>query len=244
MLEVFGSLFVGMAIAGVAAVLIGMADIRPAFKFAAFVAAGLWTMMMFVVSALGGFAPGTTGPVPAVALAIVFLLTVGMMAWLGSPAFRRAFRSVPLSGLVGIHAFRVIGISFVILHTAGLLSNPFASYAGWGDLITAVAAIALAFAVAGGSMPRRSLIAWNIFGALDLLVALTLGILSVPGTPFRVFTEFPGTTIMGALPWVVAPTILVPVFLLTHLEIAARMRGEASAQAATTPMKDTRPKAA
>jgi hypothetical protein len=30
--------------------------------------------------------------------------------------------------------------------------------------------------------------AWNAFGALDLAVAITLAVLSAPGTPFRVFT--------------------------------------------------------
>jgi hypothetical protein len=244
MLEIFGSLYLGMAVAGVAAVLIGMAAIRPAFKFAAFVAAGLWCLMMVVISALGGFAPGTTGPVPAVILALLFLLTVAAMAWLGSPAFRQAYRSVPLAGLVGINAFRVFGICFVILHNSGRLANPFAAYAGWGDFITGVAAVALAFSVAGGNVPRKGLIAWNIFGALDLLNALALGALSAPGTPFQIFTEAPGSTIMGTLPWVVAPTILVPVFLLTHLEIAARMRAAASAEAETTPMPGPRPKAA
>jgi hypothetical protein len=244
MLDLFGSLYLGMAVTGVAAVLIGMAAIRPAFKFAAFVAAGLWTLMMVVIAALGGFEPGTTGPVPAVILALLFLLTVAAMAWLGSPAFRQAFRSVPLAGLVGINAFRVFGICFVILHHSGRLANPFAAYAGWGDLITGVAAIALAFSVAGGSLPRKSLIAWNIFGALDLLNALALGALSAPGTPFQIFTAAPGSTVMGTLPWVVAPTILVPVFLLTHLEIAARMRSAEAAGARTTPVTETRPKAA
>jgi uncharacterized membrane protein len=65
---------------------------------------------------------------------------------------------------------------------------------------------------------------WNAFGALDLVVAVSLGVLSAPGTPFRVFTDEPGTTAMARLPWVMIPALLVPIFLLVHLTIATKLR--------------------
>jgi hypothetical protein len=244
MLDILASLLFGLICAADAAVLIGLAAIRPAYKFAAFVATGLWAVMMVVISALGGFAPGTTGPIPAVAIALAVLMTFGLVAWLGSPAFRAAYRSIPLTGLVGINVFRVVGICFLILHNAGALANPFAAYAGWGDLITAVVAAPIALALAGGRMPRGWLIAWNLFGALDLLTAIALGVLSAPGTPFRLFTEAPGSTAMGVLPWVLAPTLLVPMYLLTHLEIAARTRAAGLKAEETEPPMESRPKAA
>src|SRR5438105_3710048 len=66
--------------------------------------------------------------------------------------------------------------------------------------------------------------AWNAFGTLDLFAAILLGALSSPGTPIRLFTEGPGTVVMATLPWVMIPTILVPLWLLVHLTIARRMR--------------------
>jgi Na+/pantothenate symporter len=66
--------------------------------------------------------------------------------------------------------------------------------------------------------------AWNAFGALDLVVAVTLAFMSAPGTPYRVFTEGPGTVVMTTLPWILVATFLVPLYLLTHLTIAARLR--------------------
>lgn len=65
---------------------------------------------------------------------------------------------------------------------------------------------------------------WNALGALDLVVAVSLGLLSAPGTPFRVFTEGPGTLAMTALPWIMVPAMLVPLYLLIHLTIAAKLR--------------------
>ena len=74
-----------------------------------------------------------------------------------------------------------------------------------------------------GPAPRWLLRAWNAFGVLDLITAISLGALSAPGTPFRVFTEAPSTIAMGTLPWVLIPAILVPLFLLMHLAIAVRL---------------------
>jgi uncharacterized membrane protein len=68
------------------------------------------------------------------------------------------------------------------------------------------------------------LAAWNGFGVLDLVTAVLLGALSAQGTPFRVFTEAPGTAAMGTLPWVGIPALIVPLYLITHLVIGVRLR--------------------
>ncbi len=205
-------------------VLIGLAAIRPAAKFAGFVIAALWTSVIFAIAALGGFATGVTGPFPTPVIAFLVLTIGGLVAFLRWPAFRNALLSVPLAGLIGINASRVVGVCFLILHGQGRLGAPFATSAGWGDIITGVAAIPLAVVAARGRLPRGVLIAWNAFGALDLIVAIMLGALSAPGTPFQLFMEAPGTAAMGVLPWVGIPTLLVPLYLMTHLAIAARLR--------------------
>jgi hypothetical protein len=41
--------------------------------------------------------------------------------------------------------------------------------------------------------------------------------------PFRVFSEGPGTLAMTALPWVMVPAILVPLYLLIHFTIAFKL---------------------
>ena len=73
-------------------------------------------------------------------------------------------------------------------------------------------------------MSRRILAAWNAFGALDLVVAVTLAFLSAPGMRYRVFADAPGTAVMTTLPWIRVATLLIPLYLLTHLTIAARLR--------------------
>jgi hypothetical protein len=61
--------------------------------------------------------------------------------------------------------------------------------------------------------------------------------LYAPGTPFRVFTEGPGTGAMGYLPWIMVPAMLVPLYLLLHFTIAAKLRSEARAPQAVLPAR-------
>ncbi|MFB3827206.1 MAG: hypothetical protein ACE15B_10575 [Bryobacteraceae bacterium] len=223
-------------------VLIGLAAIRPVARFAAFVIAAAWTALIFGIAALGGFAPGVTGPFPGPVVAFLVLMIGGLVAWMAWPAFRNAFLSLPLAGLAGINAFRIGGICFLILHDRGRLAAPFAFSAGWGDIITGLAAIPLAgMAAWKGKLPRGLLTVWNVFGALDLIVAILLGALSAPGTPFRLFPQAPGTVVMGTLPWVVVPTLLVPLYLMSHLAIAVRLRSAGLGRATAPGQVDNRP---
>jgi hypothetical protein len=225
MLDVIGALLFGAISVTFLVVLIGLAAIRPVSKLLAFAIAFSWIALIVAIAALGGFATGVAGPVPTPVLAFLILVIAGLTGWLAWPAFRRAVLSIPLVALVGINGVRVAGVLFLILHTQGRLAAPFSTSAGWGDIIAGAIAIPLAALMAWkGTVPRWLLGSWNAVGILDLITAITLGALSAPGTPFRVFTEAPGTNAMGTLPWVIIPAILVPLFLLTHLVIGVRLR--------------------
>ena len=225
MLDVIGALVFGAISMAFLVVLIGLAAIRPVSKFLAFAIAVAWISLIGTVAALGGFANGATGPVPGPVIAFLILVIAGLTAWLAWPAFRRAALSIPLVALVGINGVRVAGVFFLILHAEGRLASPFSTSAGWGDIIAGAIAIPLAaLMVWRDTAPRWLLASWNALGILDLFTAIGLGALSAPGTPFRVFTEAPGTNAMGTLPWVMIPTTLVPLFLLVHLTIAVRLR--------------------
>jgi hypothetical protein len=225
MLDVIGSLVLGAISIAVLVVLIGQAEIRPAARFVAFAIATVCVSLLVTIAAVGGFGPGVAGPFPTPVLPFLILVILGSAAWLAWPAFRRAVLSIPLVALVGINSVRVAGVFFLMLHAEGRLAAPFSTSAGWGDIVAGAIAIPLTVRLAWkGAVPRWLLIGWNALGALDLFTAVALGALSAAGTPFRVFTEAPGTVAMGTLPWVLIPSFLVPLFLLTHLAVAVRLR--------------------
>jgi hypothetical protein len=225
MLDVIGALLLGAICMALLVVLIGLAAIRPAAKLVAFAMAAAWISLVVIIAAAGGSSPASNGAFPAPVALFLILMIAGTVAWLGWPAFRRALLSIPLVALVGINGVRVAGVFFLILHAEGRLAAPFSTSAGWGDIIAGAIAIPLAAWMAWkGPVPRWLLGAWNAVGALDLFAAVTFGALSAPGTPFRIFPEAPGTLAMGTLPWMAIPSFLVPLFLLTHLAVAVRLR--------------------
>lgn len=213
-----------------AAVLVGFAKVTLWSKIFGWAVLTGWAAIIIAVAAWGGFEPGVLGilPTPVVAFAVIVLAwLVGWYAW---PGFRKALGSLPLAALVGVNALRLGGVFFLILWAQGQLSAPFAPSAGWGDIITAAAAIFLAIAAAGFlPLSYKLLKAWNALGALDLIVAVTLAFFSVPGAPWRLFMDPPGTAIFGALPWVGVATMLVPLYLMTHFVIWQKLRGVSKA---------------
>ena len=228
MLDILGAITGTAIYAVVVGTLIGFAPVRRATRLALLAAAIAWATLISAVAALGGLAPGTMGPVPATLLPFASVLVALFGSWFVFPRFRTALLSMPLEALIGLNAARLAGFFFLLLAAAGRLSAPFAPMAAWGDMITAAAALPLAVVVARGVAEhagwRVAFGLWNLFGAVDLIVAVSLGVLSAQGTPFRVFTEGPGTLAMTTLPWAFVPAMIVPLFLLIHFTIAMKLR--------------------
>lgn len=224
MLDMIG----GIALTGIFAISIGLIldrlpAARPA-KTAAGIAAALWAGTIVAVAAAGGFAPGVTGGIPAIAFGLAAPLLAAAFAWRLFPAFRQAMLALPTPLLVSVNAARVLGVFFLILEAQGRLTAPLAPSAGWGDIATGLLAVPVAMIAAGGAARwRPALTLWNAFGAADLFAAVSLAAASAPGSALRVFLTEPGSAAMATLPWVIIPTLLVPFYLIVHFVVAARL---------------------
>ncbi|KRR05776.1 hypothetical protein CQ10_01730 [Bradyrhizobium valentinum] len=229
MLDIIAAIFVAALYTTLVGTLVGLSPLSAAAKLALFAAAAAWLGFVVAIAALGWLAPGAFGPMPGTLLPFATILALLFGGWSLVPEFRSAVLAVPLPALVGVHAGRLGGVVFLLFHADGRLSAPFAPVAGIGDILTAAFAIALASALALSlGVPRILLATWNAFGALDLVVAVSLGLLSMPGTPFRIFTEEPGTLVMSTVPGVLVPGMVVPIFLFVHFAIAAKLRTAAA----------------
>jgi len=237
MLQVIGAIAYTTLYAAVVGVLVGFSPARRSTKLALIAAAALWGMIVVTIAGFGLGAPGAAGsvPIPVVAFAVFFALLFG--AWAARRQFRDALLSVPLPALVALNVGRVAGVLMAISAAQGRLSAPFGPAAGWGDALTGALAIPVAAIAATRPKNWGWVFAWNLLGAADLIDAVTLGALSAPGTPFRVFTEGPGTGAMGTLPWIMIPTMLVPLYSLIHFTIAAKIRSAERAPRAVLPTR-------
>ena len=224
MLDIIGGITLTAIFAISVGLILGRLPAAWPAKTAAGVAVLFWAGTIVTVAAAGGFAPGVTGRIPAVAFGLALPLLAAAFAWGLVPAFRQAMLALPTPLLVSMNSARVLGVFFLILEAQGRLSAPFAPSAGWGDIATGLLAVPVAMIAAGGAARWRPALAlWNAFGTADLCAAVSLAVASAPGSALRVFMTEPGTAAMADLPWVIIPTLLVPFYLIVHFVVAARL---------------------
>ena len=223
MLDLIGTMVLTAAIAVNLNATIATMPLSTAQKLTTVAITGLWIGLAIALASSGIYA-ATATPVPAVGvMAGLPVLSIGLAA-LVSRNVRDALLALPLPLLIGLNAMRSFGAFFLLLAMQNRLSGPFPQSAGWGDVIVGVTAIPLALAVARYPRDNRAaLLAWNVFGMLDLIVAVSLGIMSAPGSPLQIYGGAIGSTAIWSLPWSNIPTLLVPFYLLTHGVIFAKL---------------------
>jgi hypothetical protein len=137
------------------------------------------------------------------------------------------------------HTLRVAGVVFLILMAQGQLSAGFALPAGLGDMAIGVTAPFVARRLARA--PRRAdvvaaAVRFNLLGILDLVVALSLGI--VLGPPW-LLGGTPSTELLRLLPAALIPTAAVPLAVALHIVTLGRLRPASVRR--TAPDTATRP---
>jgi hypothetical protein len=179
---------------------------------------GMWIALVAALTA-GGYLRTV-----ATALPLTFGTYIVAMAVLAIavPGFRTALAGIPTAYIIRLNAFRVIGIFFFVLLVQGQLGGPFPYFAGIGDILTGLFALPTARLFERNPRDPRVLF-WNAFGTLDLLLAVTLGLLSGNNSPLQAIHAGAGIDALGMLPWSLIPLALVPTFLVGHVTIFARI---------------------
>ena len=118
--------------------------------------------------------------------------------------------------LIAVQTYRIGGLFFLWGMTQGLLDPAFAIPAGVGDILIGVTAIPFAiFLWKGYSWSKYAVVVWSVLGIADLVNAVTLGRITSP--------DF-GTSTMATFPWILVPTVGVPLGLALHITTLYRLR--------------------
>jgi hypothetical protein len=240
MLDLIGAI-VGMI--AVAINLVALTSVLPgslARRLSVAAIAGAWVGLASGLGAAEKLAFDPGQPVPLVGVLFATpLLVLGALA-LRSARIRSALMAIPMPILIGVNGLRVLGVLFLLLAAVGRLSGPFPYSAGLGDIITGAFAVPLALSVVRSQkLPVTAIALWNIFGALDLVVAVALGITSAAGSPLQVIHAGVGSEAMQYLPFCLVPTVLVPFYLITHAIVAAQLRVRRTAAASSRVGRDS-----
>jgi hypothetical protein len=185
--------------------------------------AGAWTGLAVILSAAGLLKVSPTAAVPLVGVLLAIPLLIAAAASALSSRVRSALLGIPMPLLIGLNVIRALGFMFLALAAAGRLSGPFPYSAGIGDITTGVLAAPIALMAARTTRGDLLVAGWNLFGTMDLVAAITLGITSADGSPLQLIHAGVGSLAIQALPFSLIPTVLVPFFLITHGIIAAQL---------------------
>jgi len=180
--------------------------------------AGLWITAVVEIAAAGGLIH-----LPVMLALFSGPLLVVALAALLFTRYRDVLMALPLPLLIGLNVFRLFGVWFLLLAAAGQLGGLFPYFAGIGDVVTGAFALPVAWLAARYPLSDWRIVDWNLFGLLDLIVAVSLGVTS-------------HSPVITTLPWALIPLALVPVFMIGHVVIGAHQlaRREAAVRIGTT----------
>jgi hypothetical protein len=166
----------------------------------------------------------TASRIPTIGFGVFVPIIVGAIALRGSGTLRRILDATPQSWLVGVQLYRAMGVIFLTLFAAGRLPGAFALPAGIGDILVGIEAPLVTLMYARGAPGRERLVrAWNVFGLLDLVVAVTTGFLTSP-SPLQMLSLAAPNELITGFPLVMIPVFAVPVAVLLHLASLLKLR--------------------
>jgi hypothetical protein len=116
---------------------------------------------------------------------------------------------------VAAQTYRILGVVFLWGVYQGILHPAFGIPAGIGDTLIGLTAIPFAYFLwKGFSWSKYAVIVWSVLGIADLINAISLGLL----------TSESGRSAMTTFPWILIPTVGVPLALALHGITLYRLR--------------------
>jgi hypothetical protein len=114
---------------------------------------------------------------------------------------------------VAVQTWRILGFAFLWGVSVGILHPAFGIPAGVGDILIGVTAIPFAYFLKKGySWSKYGLVVWSGLGTADLVMAVSLGTITA------------GIPTMNTFPWVLVPTVGVPLAMILHGITLYRLR--------------------
>lgn len=173
-----------------------------------------WFSIVFFIGKTGFFA---RNDLVAPYILISFILIFGILQKLYYlDIIKFVGNAIPVHQIVGIQTYRIVGYGFLVFYSQGLLPAEFAFSSGIGDMIVGFSAPIVAYLYyLKKPYSKKLAIIWNIIGIVDLVVALSVGIIGFP-RPIQFVPLEPSTELLSLFPLVIIPLFAVPLALFLH----------------------------
>ena len=178
----------------------------------------LWFLLVLTASLLGVFIGLPSQPPLTLGIAVVLPALLFVLVWITSARFQRFVESLDIGAVLTLpQTSRIIGVVFLTSYAYGVLPGVFALPAGIGDVAIGLTAPFIVWMLVSKTRARLAVLAvWNVSGLLDLVMAVSLGILTSRSS----LGILAGTTTSAAVvafPLSLIPTFLVPFYFILHL---------------------------
>jgi hypothetical protein len=138
-------------------------------------------------------------------------------------AVTRLIDGTPLHALIAIHGLRILALGGVIKGWNGEFSAPMAGFIGIPDFLFGVSALIMAWLTMKQRVGTWAVVVWNAIGLTIIVPNVLIVIwLSLPG-PWQLFSAEPTIMTLFEFPMVLAPALVVPVFVMMNMFVAARL---------------------
>ncbi len=177
-------------------------------------------LMAVAIASLNGFFDTVMLP-PKIVLTTTLPLAILVTIIYSTRVCKNANAVLSLADLVGIHIFRLIGSTFIILFLFELLPPVFALFAGIGDLLTAISSVLVVKAIkTNKTYARRLTYIWNTFGLVDILITSAMAIIF---TKISMDNGVQGVEMLAEFPFCFIPAFAPPTIIFLHLLVFRKL---------------------
>jgi hypothetical protein len=188
-----------------------------------------WAALSLILNVLGVFTAHLDQPPFALLTAIIGPPIVFLIAYTFSANVRTRSLHLDLRLLTAMQGWRVIGATFLILMSFGLLPRTFAWPAGLGDLLVGAYAPFVVLAISRRTPGWHThVVLLNVLGLLDFVGAVGGGVLS-GSSPIGILRGDVTTDILLELPLSMIPTFAVPCWIVLHIISLIKLRNAQTA---------------
>lgn len=167
---------------------------------------------VYVAQAFLDLAPGYWLPYVPVVIAMTLVMTVRPLR----QGLRILVDDTPVHWLIGIHQLRILALGSIIKASNGLFPQKFAWYVGIPDLMFGITAMLVSLLLLRrGRFSDWFLIPWHLLGAMVIVIPAT-GLM-------HVYMQEPLFSELLAFPMALAPTLVVPTFVMLNLLVVWRL---------------------
>ena len=136
---------------------------------------------------------------------------------------RSLIDATPIRWLIGIHALRILAIGTLIKAWKEEFTMSFATWVGLPDMLFGLSALLMIWLSLKDRIGNLGLFAWNLLGVFVILPGAPLvGQMGLPGM-LHAIEETPSMTTLYEFPMVLAPSLVVPIFVMLNLFVAIRL---------------------